>query len=59
MNTEQKDLSQHLASQLLLCVLINFESYDHTEYVNSIEVVSDISREKYFVLLMIWCGQEI
>ena len=33
----------------------NLESYEHTEYVDGIEVVSEVSREKHLELIMKWC----
>ncbi|WP_053027245.1 TscA family type II toxin-antitoxin system antitoxin, partial [Staphylococcus aureus] len=47
MNNEQKEVIEHVVYQLELSVMNNLESYEHTEYVNSIEVVSEISREKH------------
>ncbi|MCS5414838.1 pathogenicity island protein, partial [Staphylococcus aureus] len=42
-----------------LSIMNNFESYEHTEYVDGIEVVSEISREKHLELIMKWCAQEL
>ncbi|CAC6147563.1 pathogenicity island protein [Staphylococcus aureus] len=52
MNNEQKEVIEHLVYQLELSVMNNLESYEHTEYVNGIEVVSEISREKHLELIM-------
>ncbi len=49
MNNEQKEVIEHLVYQLELSVMNNLESYEHTEYVNGIEVVSEISREKHLI----------
>lgn len=59
MNNEQKEVIEHLVYQLELSVMNNLESYEHTEYVNGIEVVSEISREKHLELIMKWCAQEL
>ncbi|MEI2151153.1 pathogenicity island protein [Staphylococcus sp. HMSC73A05] len=59
MNNEQKEVIEHLVYQLELSVMNNLESYEHTEYVNGIEVVSEISREKHLELIMKWCTQEL
>ncbi|HDR3231565.1 TPA: pathogenicity island protein, partial [Staphylococcus aureus] len=46
MNNEQKEVIEHVVYQLELSIMNNFESYEHTEYVDGIEVVSEISPEK-------------
>lgn len=58
MNNEQKEVIEHVVYQLELSVMNNLESYEHTEYVNGIEVVSEISREKHLELIM-KCAQEL
>ena len=45
MNNEQKEVIEHVVYQLELSVMNNLESYEHTEYVDGIEVVSEVSRE--------------
>ncbi|CAA3825470.1 pathogenicity island protein [Staphylococcus aureus] len=59
MNNEQKEVIEHVVYQLELSVMNNLESYEHTEYVNGIEVVSEISREKHLELIMKWWAQEL
>ncbi|HCX2110994.1 TPA: pathogenicity island protein [Staphylococcus aureus] len=59
MNNEQKEVIEHVVYQLELSIMNNFESYEHTEYVDGIEVVSEISREKHLELIMKWCVQEL
>ena len=59
MNNEQKEVIEHVVYQLELSVMNNLESYEHTEYVNGIEVVSEISREKHLELIMKWAVQEL
>ncbi|EOB7230409.1 TPA: pathogenicity island protein, partial [Staphylococcus aureus] len=43
MNNEQKEVIEHVVYQLELSIMNNFESNEHTEYVDGIEVVSEIS----------------
>lgn len=45
MNNEQKEVIEHVVYQLELSVMNNLESYEHTEYVDGIEVVSEVSRK--------------
>ncbi|HHC9566590.1 TPA: pathogenicity island protein [Staphylococcus aureus] len=59
MNNEQKEVIEHVVYQLELSVMNNLESYEHTEYVDGIEVVSEVSREKHLELIMKWCTQEL
>ncbi|WP_148249516.1 pathogenicity island protein [Staphylococcus aureus] len=59
MNNEQKEVIEHVVYQLELSVMNNLESYEHTDYVNSIEVVSEISREKHLELIMKLFAQEL
>ncbi|ALH98834.1 TPA: pathogenicity island protein [Staphylococcus aureus] len=59
MNNEQKEVIEHVVYQLELSVMNNLESYEHTEYVDGIEVVSEVSREKHLELIMKWCAQEL
>ncbi|HII0162377.1 TPA: type II toxin-antitoxin system antitoxin, TscA family [Staphylococcus aureus] len=59
MNNEQKEVIEHVVYQLELSVMNNLESYEHTEYVNGIEVVSEISREKRLELIMKWCAEKL
>ncbi|HDE5867949.1 TPA: pathogenicity island protein [Staphylococcus aureus] len=59
MNNEQKEVIEHVVYQLELSIMNNFESYEHTEYVDGIEVVSEISREKHLELIKKWCAQEL
>ena len=59
MNNEQKEVIEHVVYQLELSVMNNLESYEHTEYVDGIEVVSEVSREKHLELIMKWAVQEL
>lgn len=59
MNNEQKEVIEHVVYQLELSVMNNLESYEHTEYVDGIEVVSEVSREKRLELIMKWFAQEL
>ncbi len=59
MNNEQKEVIEHVVYQLELSVMNNLESYEHTEYGDGIEVVSEVSREKHLELIMKWCAQEL
>lgn len=59
MNQEQLEVLEHINYQLKTSIFNQFESYEHTEYINGQEVVSTISREKHLELIMKWAVQEL
>ncbi|MGT9231269.1 TscA family type II toxin-antitoxin system antitoxin, partial [Enterococcus faecalis] len=52
MNQKQIDVLEHIKYQLKTSIYNQFESYEHTEYKDGQEVVSEISREKHLELIM-------
>ncbi|MEB6208184.1 type II toxin-antitoxin system antitoxin TscA [Staphylococcus pasteuri] len=59
MNQKQIDVLEHIKYQLKTSIYNQFESYEHTEYKDGQEVVSEISREKHLELIMKWTVQEL
>lgn len=52
MNQEQIDVLEHVKYQLKTSIYNHFESYEHTEFKDGQEVVSQINREKHLELIM-------
>lgn len=59
MKQEQLEVLEHIAYQLKTSIYNQFESYEHTEFKDGQEVVSEISREKHLELIMKWAVQQI
>ena len=59
MEQEQLEVIEHINYQLKTSIFNQFESYEHTEYINGQEVVSEINREKHLEYIMKWCLQEL
>lgn len=59
MNQEQIDVLEHVKYQLKTSIYNHFESYEHTEFKDGQEVVSQINREKHLELIMKWAVQEL
>ncbi|MCO0861708.1 pathogenicity island protein [Staphylococcus pasteuri] len=59
MNQEQIEVLKHINYQLKTSIFNQFESYEHTEFKDGQEVVSEISREKHLELIMKWAVQEL
>ncbi|MEB7435239.1 type II toxin-antitoxin system antitoxin TscA [Staphylococcus pasteuri] len=59
MKQEQLEILEHINYQLKTSIYNHFESYEHTEYKDDQEVVSEISREKHLELIMKWAVQEL
>ena len=59
MNQEQIDVLEHVKYQLKTSIYNHFESYEHTEYKDGQEVVSQINREKHLELIMKWAVEQI
>lgn len=58
-NQEQIDVLEHVKYQLKTSIYNHFESYEHTEFKDGQEVVSQINREKHLELIMKWAVQEL
>lgn len=59
MNQEQIDVLEHVKYQLKTSIYNHFESYEHTEFKDGQEVVSQINWEKHLELIMKWAVQEL
>lgn len=59
MEQEQLEVLENIAYQLKTSIYNQFETYEHTEYKDDQEVVSEISREKHLELIMKWAVQEL
>ena len=59
MEKEQLEVLEHINYQLKTSIFNQFESYEHTEYINGQEVVLEINREKHLELIMKWAVQEL
>lgn len=59
MKQEQLEVLENIAYQLKTSIYNHFESYEHTEYKDGQEVVSQINREKHLELIMKWAVQEL
>ena len=59
MNQEQIDVLEHVNYQLKTSIYNHFENYEHTEYKDGQEVISQINREKHLELIMKWAVQQI
>ncbi|WP_461676123.1 type II toxin-antitoxin system antitoxin TscA [Staphylococcus warneri] len=59
MKQEQLEVLEHIAYQLKTSIYNQFETYEHTEFKDGQEVVSEISREKHLELIMKWAVQEL
>ncbi|MCG2023309.1 MULTISPECIES: type II toxin-antitoxin system antitoxin, TscA family [Staphylococcus] len=59
MEQKQLEVIEHINYQLKTSIFNQFESYEHTEYINGQEVVSEINREKHLELIMKWVVQEL
>ena len=59
MNQEQIDVLENVKYQLKTSIYNHFESYEHTEYKDGQEVVSQINREKHLELIMKWTVEQI
>lgn len=59
MNQEQIDVLEHVKYQLKTSIYNHFEIYEHTEFKDGQEVVSQINREKHLELIMKWAVQEL
>lgn len=59
MEQEQLEVLEHIKYQLKTSIYNQFESYEHTEFEDGQEVVSEISREKHLELIMKWAVQEL
>ncbi|MCT1926333.1 type II toxin-antitoxin system antitoxin TscA [Staphylococcus pasteuri] len=59
MEQEQLEVLENIAYQLKTSIYNQFETYEHTEYKDGQEVVSEISREKHLELIMKWAVQEL
>jgi len=59
MEQEQLEVLEHINYQLKTSIFNQFESYEHTEYINVQEVVLEINREKHLELIMKWAVQEL
>lgn len=59
MKQEQLEVLEHIKYQLKTSIYNHFESYEHTEYKDGQEVVSQINREKHLELIMKWAVQEL
>ena len=59
MNQEQIDVLEHVKYQLKTSIYNHFENYEHTEFKDGQEVVSQINREKHLELIMKWSVQEL
>lgn len=59
MNQEQIDVLEHVKYQLKTSIYNHFENYEHTEFKDGQEVVSQISREKHLEIIMKWAVQEL
>lgn len=59
MNQEQIDVLENVNYQLKTSIYNHFESYEHTEYKDGQEVVSQINREKHLELIMKWTVEQI
>ncbi|MCG1310323.1 hypothetical protein ACUXKH_000852 [Staphylococcus epidermidis] len=59
MEQEQLEVLEHINYQLKTSIFNQFESYEHTEYINGQEVVLEINREKHLELIMKWAVQEL
>ncbi|UVD88594.1 MAG: pathogenicity island protein [Staphylococcus haemolyticus] len=59
MNQEQIDVLERVNYQLKTSIYNQFESYEHTEFKDGQEVVSEINREKHLELIMKWAVQQI
>ena len=46
MKQEELEVLEHIAYQLKTSIYNQFESYEHTEFKDGQEIVSEISREK-------------
>ncbi|MCG2353079.1 pathogenicity island protein [Staphylococcus epidermidis] len=59
MEKEQLEVLEHIKYQLKTSIYNQFESYEHTEFKDGQEVVSEISREKHLELIMKWAVQKL
>lgn len=59
MKQEQLEVLEHIKYQLKTSIYNQFESYEHTEFKDGQEVVSQINREKHLELIMKWAVQEL
>ena len=59
MEQEQHEVLEHIKYQLKTSIYNQFESYEHTEFKDDQEVVSQINREKHLELIMKWAVQEL
>lgn len=59
MKQEELEVLEHIAYQLKTSIYNQFESYEHTEFKDGQEIVSEISREKNLELIMKWAVQEL
>ena len=59
MEQEQLEVIEHINYQLKTSIFNQFESYEHTEFKDGQEVVSEISREKHLEYIMKFCVQEL
>ncbi len=59
MNQEQIDALEHVKYQLKTSIYNHFENYEHTEFKDGQEVVSQINREKHLEIIMKWAVQEL
>lgn len=59
MEQEQHEVLEHIKYQLKTSIYNQFESYEHTEFKDDQEVVSQINREKPLELIMKWAVQEL
>lgn len=59
MKQEQLEVLEHIKYQLKTSIYNHFESYEHTEFKDGQEVVSQINREKHLELIMKWAVQQI
>ena len=59
MNQKQIDVLEHVKYQLKTSIYNHFESYEHTEFKDDQEIVSQINREKHLEYIMKFCLQEL
>ena len=59
MEQEQLEVLEHIKYQLKTSIYNQFETYEHTEFKDGQEVVSEISREKHLELIMKWAVQKL